>query len=95
MGLIEDYNKFIFIAIGVFWTLLFLQSGLDKVFDWKGNISWLKGHFEKSPLGSLVKPMVFVLALTEIIAGLLCAGGTVQVLLSGKTYWLIILQSQT
>jgi len=89
MGIIENYTTFIYAAIGIFWTLLFLQSGLDKVLDWKGNISWLKGHFEKSILASLVKPMVATLAITEIIAGLLCAGGTLQVLLSGKTYWLL------
>ena len=89
MGLIEDYSKFIFLAIGVFWTLLFLQSGFDKVIDWKGNISWLKGHFEKSFLGAFVKPLVGILAITELVAGLLCAGGTIQVLLAGKTYWLI------
>ena len=77
-------------AIGIFWTLLFLQSGLDKVFDWKGNIDWLKGHFEKSILGGMVKPMVGVLALTELIAGILCAVGIGQVILSGSSYWLAI-----
>ncbi len=87
--MIENYNAFIFIAIGVFWTLLFLQSGLDKVFDWNGNVSWLKGHFEKSILGGFVTPMVGTLALVEIVAGLVCAAGTIQVFLSGNTYWLL------
>ena len=26
-------------------SILFIQSGLDKVFDWIGNVEWLKGHF--------------------------------------------------
>ena len=31
-------------------AILFLQSGLDKALDWKGNLAWLTGHFAKSPL---------------------------------------------
>ncbi len=90
MGIYVDDKDLIFIAIGIFWTLLFLQSGFDKIFDWKGNIDWLKGHFEKSILGGMVKPMAATLALTEIVAGAICAAGTVQVILSGNTYWLAV-----
>jgi len=46
-------------AIGIFWAILFLQSGFDKVFDCKGNLDWLKGHFSKSPLASFVVPMLY------------------------------------
>ena len=35
-------------AVCAFFTLLFLQSGLDKVVDWKGNIEWLTGHFSQA-----------------------------------------------
>ena len=37
-----------------FLAILFLQSGLDKVFDWKGNLEWLKGHFAKSILAGMI-----------------------------------------
>lgn len=90
MGIFADDMNLVHMAIALFWTMLFLQSGLDKLIDWKGNIGWLKGHFEKSFLSGMVKPMVAVLALFELIAGALCAVGGVQVLLSGKTYWLAI-----
>lgn len=80
----------VYIAIGIFWMLLFLQSGLDKVFDWKGNLSWLKGHFSKSLLGSMVGPMLGALAIVEIITGLVCGAGIFQLVLSGKTYFLAI-----
>jgi len=90
MGIYIDDMDLVRMAIGIFWTLLFLQSGFDKLLDWNGNIDWLKGHFEKSILGGMVIPMVAILALVEIIAGLLCAAGIVQILLSGKTYWLAI-----
>ena len=26
-------------------AILFIQSALDKVFDWKGNLEWITGHF--------------------------------------------------
>lgn len=77
-------NTLILVMIGLFWALLFIQSGLDKVFDWKGNISWLTGHFEKSILANMVKPMVAILAMTEIVAGVLSLCGAGQALVSGQ-----------
>jgi hypothetical protein len=35
-------------AVCAFFTILFLQSGLDKVVDWKGNLEWLTGHFSQA-----------------------------------------------
>ena len=90
MGIFVDDMDLVFIAIGIFWMLLFLQSGLDKILDWKGNVSWLQGHFSKSMLASIVKPMLIILAAIEIIAGLTCGAGIFQVILSGKTYWLSV-----
>ncbi len=37
------------ILISAFLGILFLQSGIDKVVDRRGNLDWLKGHFVKSP----------------------------------------------
>ena len=59
-------------------AILFLQSGLDKVFDFKGNREWLTGHFAKSPLRGQVAPMLAVITLTECAAGGLAAAGAVQ-----------------
>ena len=68
-----------------FFAVLFLQSGLDKVFDWKGNLGWLTGHFAKSPLRSVVPLMLGVITLLEVGAGALSAVGFVQLLASGET----------
>ena len=65
------------ILIGFFWAILFLQSGLDKIFDWKGNLEWLTGHFAQSSLSSLVKPMFGILTMIEILAGLVSGIGVV------------------
>lgn len=62
-------------------AILFLQSGLDKVFDRKGNLEWLTGHFGKSPLKGMVPLLLSVITLVELSAGLCSAAGFVAVLL--------------
>ncbi len=62
-------------SIAVFIAIVFLQSGIDKVIDWKGNLSWLKGHFAKSPLAGTVTPMLAVVAIAEIATGLMALCG--------------------
>ena len=59
-------------------AILFLQSGIDKILDFKGNLAWLKGHFAKSPLAGQVAPMLGVITLTETAAGALAAVGAVM-----------------
>ncbi len=69
------------LAIALFWAILYLQSGLDKVFDWSGNLSWLKGHFKESPLSTMVPTLLATLTVVEVAAGVLCAIGAVQIFL--------------
>lgn len=63
---------FLVSALLLFMAVLFLQSGLDKINDYKGNLEWLKGHFEKSVLAPMVPVLLSTLAFTETLAGLLC-----------------------
>jgi hypothetical protein len=69
----------------LFLAITFLQSGLDKVLDWKGNLGWLTGHFAKSPLRGVVAPMLASLTLLELAAGAVSAAGLVVLVLSGGT----------
>jgi hypothetical protein len=62
-----------------FLAILFLQSGIDKVADRRGNLEWLKGHFAKSPLAGFVPAMVTVITILELVAGLLSAVGCVWI----------------
>jgi hypothetical protein len=71
------------IVLLCFLTITFLQSGLDKVFDWNGNLNWLKSHFEKSPLERLVPSLFFILTITELSAGTFCLIGLVQLIRGG------------
>ncbi|VAW17658.1 FIG00649449: hypothetical protein [hydrothermal vent metagenome] len=69
----------------LFLIITFLQSGVDKIIDWKGNLSWLKGHFKDSPLNGLVPLMLATVLLTEIVAGVLCGIGVYQIVFTGET----------
>lgn len=58
-----------------FLGILFLQSGIDKVVDRRGNLEWLTGHFAKSPLAGMVPFLVAVITILEMSAGALSAVG--------------------
>ncbi len=66
-------------------AILFIQSGLDKVFDWKGNIEWLTGHFSKTFLSGMVPMMVGTITILEIVTGVLSGIGIVYFLIAGST----------
>jgi len=61
--------------VSAFLGILFLQSGIDKIVDRRGNLEWLKGHFAKSPLVGIVPLMVTAITILEIGAGTLSAIG--------------------
>ncbi len=65
-----------------FFTVLFLQSGFDKVTDRKGNLDWLTGHFANSPLAKLVPFMLTFITMVELAAGVLCGGGAAMLLVT-------------
>jgi hypothetical protein len=69
------------IFVSAFLAILFLQSGLDKVLDRRGNLEWLSGHFAKSPLAGMVPLLVTVITLLELTAGALSAVGCALILL--------------
>lgn len=71
--------------VALLLAILFLQSGLDKVLDFKGNREWLTGHFAKSPLRGQVLPMLGVITITECAAGGLALAGAVAIAFSGET----------
>lgn len=70
------------ILISVFLAILFLQSGIDKVVDRRGNLEWLGGHFAKSPLAGFVPVLVTVITIIEVAAGVLSAIGCVMIIFS-------------
>jgi hypothetical protein len=68
------------LLVSAFLAALFLQSGLDKIFDRAGNRAYLDEHFARSPLARTVGPMFFTVTILEVAAGLLSGLGVLQLL---------------
>jgi diacylglycerol kinase len=68
-----------------FLAILFLQSGIDKIIDHRGNLEWLKGHFAKSPLAGVVPVLLAALTILELAAGALSAIGCVMLIVLRET----------
>ena len=77
-----DAIYFLQILVSAFLAILFLQSGIDKIVDRRGNLEWLKGHFAKSPLAGIVPAMMTAITLLEVTAGALSAIGCVAIIFS-------------
>jgi len=57
------------VFVSAFLAILFLQSGIDKVVDRRGNLEFLQGHFAKSPLSGIVPLLVTLITILEVLAG--------------------------
>jgi hypothetical protein len=68
-----------------FLAILFLQSGIDKIIDHRGNLDWLKGHFSKSPLGGVVPILLTAITILEVAAGALSGIGCIMLIVSRET----------
>src|SRR5438876_5209949 len=71
---------FLQIFVSAFLAILFLQSGIDKVVDRRGNLEWLKGHFAKSPLAGVVPTLVTAITILELAAGVLSGVGCLELI---------------
>src|SRR3954451_17056910 len=69
------------IFASAFLAILFLQSGIDKVLDRRGNYEWLKGHFAKSPYAGIVPALLICITILEMTAGALSAVGCLVIIL--------------
>jgi len=70
--------------VSLFLAILFLQSGMDKVMDWRGNLGYLQPHFAKSPLASVVPGILLLLTILEVSSGVVNGVGFLELLVLGK-----------
>jgi uncharacterized membrane protein YphA (DoxX/SURF4 family) len=73
------------ILLMAFLALTFLQSGIDKISDWNGNVAWLKGHFANTFIKNQVPAALISILALEIVAGVLAIMGIVQNLMTNGT----------
>lgn len=76
------------ICCSLFFAVLFLQSGFDKVFNFSSNASYFREHFKGSPFATSVKPLLIILTILEVCSGFLILAGVIDFFISGS-YFLI------
>jgi uncharacterized membrane protein YphA (DoxX/SURF4 family) len=78
------------ILILLFLIVTFMQSGIDKILDWKGNIEFIKSHFKNSPLRNNVPLLLAIILTIEIVAGIFMMIGIYQIYASGLKEFALI-----
>lgn len=63
-----------------FIAIMFLQSGIDKLSNYKKELGWIRQKFSRSFLHGYVGTLFTILTFCEITSGFLAAGGFFQVL---------------
>jgi hypothetical protein len=69
----------------LFLAITFLQSGYDKYTDWNVNLSWLTEHFAGTMFANKVALALKTVLIFEILAGILCLVGMIEMSISGGT----------
>ena len=77
------------ITILLFLLITFLQSGIDKIIDWKGNLSWLKSHFSDTFLCKIVPLLLSTILIIEIITAIFCVIGIYNLIVDNNTSYAI------
>ncbi len=83
--ILQDINWTGFFC-AAFLAIVFLQSGFDKVINYKTELGWIRQKFVKNSLYSYIGLLFISLTVFELCSGLLSAIGAIQVLLSDNPY---------
>ncbi len=78
------------VLILLFLIVTFLQSGIDKITDWKGNVSFIRGHFKNSPLKNNVPLLLGIILVLELVASLLMIFGVFKILYSQENLFALL-----
>jgi uncharacterized membrane protein YphA (DoxX/SURF4 family) len=70
------------VLVGAFFSILFIQSGLDKMFNWKDELEFNTMHFEKTFMKPFVPVILGVLTCMELGSGITSAAGLVMFFIS-------------
>ncbi len=73
------------ILILILLSITFLQSGYDKIKDWKGNVGWLNEHFASTFLKKQVPFALFIILVLEIFSGVFCVAGIIELYTNGSS----------
>lgn len=74
---------------GIFGTaclaIVFLQSGLDKLFNYKRELGWIQQKFTRSALYPYISTLFLLLTVFELLSGVLSGMGVILLVAGGAT----------
>ena len=76
------------ILIAIILAVTFLQSGIDKIIDRKGNLNFFKEHFSNSPLFGFTSLLLTVITFLEILGALMLVYGIYYAFAERTTLWI-------
>ena len=84
---ILNYNslEIVQILVSVFFSIVFFQSGIDKVIDRGGNVNFFKEHFKNTSIKNIAPIMLTTLTILELIAAGICFFGFCSSIFYTKT----------
>ena len=76
------------ILIAIFIAIAFIQSGIDKVLDRKGNLEFFKVHFANTFLKNVTPLLLIILTIFELTGGLTLVYGVYFAFVYRTTLWI-------
>ena len=79
-------EKVAFLLVLVFFLIVFIQSGLDKIFDYKGNLNFLKDLLKIYFSPTLIELALISVTILELTSGILCLIGIMNFLFNDSNF---------
>ena len=79
-------EKVAFLLVLVFFLIVFIQSGLDKVFDYKGNLNFLKDLLKIYFSPTLIELALISVTILELTSGILCLIGIINFVFNDSNF---------
>jgi uncharacterized membrane protein YphA (DoxX/SURF4 family) len=78
-----EAKLFLQVVCSLFLAILFIQSGVNKVFHWDENSSFITDHFKGSYLAKISTPVFIIITVFEVAAGVFSAIGVITLVFTG------------
>ncbi|MGY8944868.1 MAG: DoxX family membrane protein [Flavobacteriales bacterium] len=79
-------EKIVFLFVLAFFFIVFIQSGLDKIFDYNGNLAFLKDLLKIYFSPPLITFALILVTIFELISGILCLIGIVDFIFNKSNF---------
>lgn len=84
------FHRFFILFVSLFFAILFLQSGIDKIISFSGNLAYFKDHFKKTLFRNQVKFLLVIITFLECLTGGVCLYVVLLTLFKADGLFLII-----